>query len=147
MPGKPSVPDLVRRTPLSALSPRGRALAAAGVVGTLALAALTVAPRDQALPGAAAAATELEVVSVDVEDGADGPVYLSTVLTSAKLAATARRTTSTTSKAAKAAPTRVVRVVAAAPSSFPTLRPGDKGRAVPSLQKRPGVKTPRARAE
>jgi murein DD-endopeptidase MepM/ murein hydrolase activator NlpD len=141
MPGKPSVPDLVRRTPLSALSPRGRALAAAGVVGTLALAALTVAPRDQALPGAAAAATEREVVSVDVEDGADGPVYLSTVLTSAKLAATARRTTSTTSKAAKAAPTRVVRVVAAAPSSFPTLRPGDKGRAVAYVQRRLGVKT------
>jgi murein DD-endopeptidase MepM/ murein hydrolase activator NlpD len=32
-------------------------------------------------------------------------------------------------------------VVAAAPSSFPTLRPGDKGRAVAYLQKRLGVRT------
>ena len=69
MPGTPSAPDQVRRSPLSALSPRGRAIAAAGAVGCLALAALAVAPRDQVLPGAAAAAAEREVVSVDVDPG------------------------------------------------------------------------------
>ncbi len=138
MPGMPSAPDQVRRSPLSALSPRGRAIAAGGMVGALALAALAVAPRDQALPGAAAVASEREVVSVDVAPDADGPVYLSSVLTSAKLAATSRRTSTTK---ASTTPRKTVRVVAAAPSSFPTLRPGDKGRAVAYLQKRLGVRT------
>ncbi len=142
MPGTPSAPDQVRRYSLSALSPRARAFVAAGAVGTLALAALAVAPRETPLPGSAAAASEREVVSVDVDPGSDGPVYLSSVLTSAKLAATVRRSsptsaTATTTKVARAAAGRYVTAPA---SKLPTLRPGDRGRAIAYLQKRLHVK-------
>ena len=144
MPGTPSAPDQVRRTPssvFSSLSPRARAVVAAGAVGALALAALTVAPRGEDLPGAAAAASEREVVSVDV-DATESPVYLSSVLTSAKLAATARKMSTTTVKAAAkpAAAKSTGRYVTAPASKLPTLRPGDRGRAIAYLQKRLHVK-------
>lgn len=127
MPGTPSTADDVRRTPtspLSALTPRRRALVTAGAVAALALGGLVAAPRSD-LPGAAAASSEREVVSVDV-DGADDPVALSAVLTSAKVRATAK----TTSRSATG------RWITASASRMPTLRPGDRGRAIAFVQRR-----------
>jgi murein DD-endopeptidase MepM/ murein hydrolase activator NlpD len=110
-----------------------------GVAVAVATGALVVAPRSSELPGAAAAASEREVVAVDVVAGGDGPVFLNAVLAraNATLARTGRTaTTTSTSRAASVSG----RLVAAPVAARPLVRPGDHGVAITYVQKRLRVK-------
>lgn len=124
MPGMPSTPDPVRRSLIPGLTALGRAVLAGGAVVAVALAALVVAPRGDGT--AAPAAAEAEVVTLDVPADAD-----STMLLAASVRSLARTGAIPASG----------RYITASAASRPTLRPGDRGRAIAVVQRRLGVST------
>jgi murein DD-endopeptidase MepM/ murein hydrolase activator NlpD len=107
-----------RRSPLSSLTPRGRAVLAVGAASVVALGLVVAVPHGAADPAAAAAAAvEREVVTEDVDLSAD-LVGQRTVL-----ASTGRTRVTVTG------------IVTAPASSRPQLRPGYKGAAVAFVQR------------
>jgi len=109
-----------RRSALSSLTPRGRAVLAVGAASVVAVGLVVAAPHGAVDPAAAApAAAEREVLTEDVDLRAD------LVGRRTSLARTGRTTS----------PATVTRVVTASAASRPVLRPGNRGPAVAFLQK------------